>query len=139
MQLYWLTWRISDLAVGSTRALDVQVNWNEDNQAIFAESPDLQTDETVVYFPWVMEKYDGFPGVDEDDADITNRRPKPLTKARHPLFGKVLVTRALYWEREKKYWHSRHIWKCVRAQFEPGTYEGLEAEKAHRRDMSRSF
>ena len=32
-QLYWLTWRITDVAVGSTRALDVQVNWTEDNQA----------------------------------------------------------------------------------------------------------
>ena len=86
-----------------------------------------------------MKKYDGLPGVDEDDDEIVNRRPDSITTKPHALFGKVMLKRAKYFEGKKEYWHCRHVYAVIKHMWPAGSYESVEAEKAHRRDAMRSF
>ncbi len=112
---------------------------DQENFEEAAEALGLQDEEFVYYFPWVMEKYDGLPGVDEDDDEIKNRRPDSYNTKPDKNFGKVIVARLKFWEGEKKYWYSRHLIKILLHMYPPGSWEFQEGEQAHRRDAMRSF
>jgi hypothetical protein len=89
------------------------------------------------YLPWIMERFDGLPG--DDDPDIRNPRPKPVSKEPHPLLGKVLYEKAMHFERERNYFKSNHIWSVLYNLWPSGSWENVEAGKARKRAMQRSF
>jgi hypothetical protein len=89
--------------------------------------------------PWLNKDYDGFPGIDEDDPDIKNRRPAPVSKTAHPLLGKVLYQKAYYFERERKYYECDHLWKVLFYMWPEGSWEHTEAVKGQKRRLQSSF
>lgn len=112
-------------------------DWEEDFSEVLGELHD--NEHYGYYFPQVNARYDGFPGIDEDDPDIVNRRPAPLSDTRHPLFGQALIKRAKYFEGQRLYSESRPMFACLFFMWPPGSPEHTEGEQGRRRAALRSF
>lgn len=98
-----------------------------EEEDLFSEISD--DPEAWCFLPWVEQRYD----------EESSPRPKPLSRQRDPLLGRVLVAVGTYYEGERLYLRSEHIFACLRIHWEPGTLEYTEGQDAYRRSMLRSF
>ncbi|RMG18432.1 MAG: hypothetical protein D6731_02035 [Planctomycetota bacterium] len=96
-------------------------------------------EDQAYYLPWVNAKFDGLPGIDEDDPDIKNRRPAPVSKEPHPLLGKVLYEIGFHFERERQYYQCDHIYSVLYHMWPEGSEAHQLAVAARKRRLLSSF